>query len=332
MKKASFLLCAFIGTTLSAQNIPAYIPSNGLVAWYPFDSIPVDESGNGHNATYWGTGVVSDTDRFGVPNKACHFDGQTGSYIRIAADSFPTNDRTVSMWFNVPDVSNRPMLLGYGGSGCVGYGNSFLTGLNVGGAASYQTQAHYYSNSLDYPYGSDPINTWINWIVVINGPSISFYIDGVLVPDTGIFTYPTVVTNSDLVFGVMPWCNGIAPYTDQNGGYLLGNLDDIAIWNRALSPNEISNVYNGTTTAITSNGEENNTGIFFNSAASELNFNTQNNENVYHYEIYDCNGRVVKTGNISKGNSVISMREFASGLYTVVIPEVGQTLKFIKNE
>ena len=113
--KTHILLSSFF--LLISFSVFSQSGTSGLVAYYPFNGNANDESGNAINPTYIGTGVTLTTDRFGNPDKAYNFDGNAGSYIRMPADKLPTTNRTISLWFNVPEVSNRPGLLGYGGNG-----------------------------------------------------------------------------------------------------------------------------------------------------------------------------------------------------------------------
>ncbi len=75
MKKLKITLCLFmiIAGSLQAQTIPNYVPSNGLVGWWPFNGNANDESGNGNNGTV--NGATLNTDRFGLVNAAYDFDG-----------------------------------------------------------------------------------------------------------------------------------------------------------------------------------------------------------------------------------------------------------------
>ncbi len=53
MKKRSLLLsvvAAFGFTTVIMAQVPNYVPTNGLVGWWPFNGNTNDESGNGNNA------------------------------------------------------------------------------------------------------------------------------------------------------------------------------------------------------------------------------------------------------------------------------------------
>ena len=51
----TFLLTLSCYIAVNAQsNVPAYIPSSGLKAWYPFDGNANDASGHGYNGTAFG--------------------------------------------------------------------------------------------------------------------------------------------------------------------------------------------------------------------------------------------------------------------------------------
>jgi hypothetical protein len=62
-----FLFFVIAPLSLSAQ-IPSYVPTSGLVGWWPFNGNANDECGNGNNGTV--NGATLTTDRFGVANKA----------------------------------------------------------------------------------------------------------------------------------------------------------------------------------------------------------------------------------------------------------------------
>ena len=51
MKKVFLLLTILTSQIALAQNVPSYVPSNGLLAWWPFTGNAIDSSGNGNNGT-----------------------------------------------------------------------------------------------------------------------------------------------------------------------------------------------------------------------------------------------------------------------------------------
>ena len=75
MKFISILLTAVATLGLTAftmaQIVPNYVPTNGLVGWWPFNGNANDESGNGNNGTVYGAMLTND--RFGNLNSAYSF-------------------------------------------------------------------------------------------------------------------------------------------------------------------------------------------------------------------------------------------------------------------
>jgi hypothetical protein len=93
-------LCALCLLT-SPLDESAQIPTDGLVAYYPFNGNADDESGNKNHGTVYGAQLT--TDRFGIPNKAYSFNGSS-DFIKVAngaAFNFDkTNAFTLNVWIN----------------------------------------------------------------------------------------------------------------------------------------------------------------------------------------------------------------------------------------
>ncbi|MGB3153622.1 MAG: LamG-like jellyroll fold domain-containing protein [Chitinophagaceae bacterium] len=215
--------------------------SQNLVAYYPFNGNANDQSGNAINPTYVGSGVTLTTDRLGNPNKAYNFDGATGSYLRMPSDLLPTTNRTISLWFNVPDVTNMPGLLGYGGNGS--YGTTLLMGLNCTGTGQYWVQGHGGLNGIGYTYPTAPVNNWYHWVLTINGSTQKIYVNGELKSTANTFSGSTAVAGRDFALGVITDASGVAPYTDVNVGYLNGKLDDIRIYDNAMTDAQVQDLF-----------------------------------------------------------------------------------------
>jgi hypothetical protein len=100
MKKKNLLLTAVIALGFSAitmAQVPSYVPTNGMVGWWPFNGNANDESGNGNNGTV--NGATLTTDRFGNANQAYSFDG-VDDYIKIQnSPNFLNQEYSVSIWF-----------------------------------------------------------------------------------------------------------------------------------------------------------------------------------------------------------------------------------------
>jgi hypothetical protein len=226
--------------------VAQWTPNPNPIAYYPFCGNANDQSGNNINPNYIGTGVTLTTDRFGNANSAYDFDGNSNSYIRMPADMLPTTNRTISLWFYADNITNRPGLFAYGGNGTCG--TTFFMGLNISGSGQYQIQGHCNYNLAGYNYPAPPLNNWYHFVVIISGTTQKIYVNGSLKNTTASFSTGTYVTNKDLSLGVITYVNGLAPFTDGNVGYFNGKLDDIRIYNSAISESQILELYNETST------------------------------------------------------------------------------------
>ncbi|MFN5294023.1 MAG: LamG domain-containing protein, partial [Flavobacteriales bacterium] len=219
---------------------------NGLVAWYPFCGNANDASGNENNCQAINTTLIAD--RFGNPNSAYSFDGSS-SHIIGSSTNLPGQERTVSVWFYSEVLDTRPIgssILGYGGTNC---GNSWLQVIdNLGNLPSsqnaFEVQGHCNNVSVTSSFGNNaPVNQWHNWVVVTSVDGTNFYLDGVQIASSQLFINNTYVNNRSFVIGATPAPNGYGFYSDSNVAPWLGSLDDIGIWNRRLTQNEILELF-----------------------------------------------------------------------------------------
>ncbi len=243
MNKKSVLLTALaiagFAVTSLAQTVPAYVPTNGLVGWWPFNGNAIDESVNTNDGTV--NGATLTTDRFGNANSAYSFDG-TSNFIEIP-DSPPlrlnNTDFTISFWVDVNTFgngSNATAFLFKRGSGS---NNGWIIDANSGDSYSLEYQV---SSGTNPNVSSNTIistNVWHNLIVrySLATQNIAFYYDGVLDGSpSSILPTPNSSCSSVLRFGYDTY--------PPNPYWLNGNLDDIGIWNRALTQQEITDLYN----------------------------------------------------------------------------------------
>jgi len=214
------------------------IPTEGLVAYWPFNGNANDESGNEINATV--IEAILSSDRHGNNNSAYSFDGQN-DYLEADASKLPTAERTISLWFYANSVENRPGLLGYGGSST--RGTSWFMGLNVNGLKSFHMSCHYLINRIDYYYTNPPVEEWYHWVITTNSTGTIIYVNGVEVESNTSFVDNTYVTDREIGIGVIANTRGSVPYTDGNVKYFDGSIDDIRIYDRALNESEIQALY-----------------------------------------------------------------------------------------
>ena len=234
-------IAAMAGVTTTAAT-PSYVPTDGLVAWYPFNGNAEDESGNGFDGTV--DGAVLGMDRFSNPNRAYVFDGDDRIFP-ANPEGFPTQDRTTSVWMkSLNAATGGRVLMGYGGSSC---GNSWILTYNNQGHLpstqnAFEIQGHCNNNSVAAPLPPEELTDWHLVVVRTSAQGTDILIDGVLAQHASLFIDDTAPGCA--VFGAMPSTGGGCYYEDANNALWDGWLDDIGIWNRALSDEEVLALYN----------------------------------------------------------------------------------------
>jgi hypothetical protein len=210
-----------------AQNVPSYVPTNGLVGWWPFNGNTTDESSNTNDGNV--NGATLTNDRFGNNNAAYSFNGSNNYISMPTMNNIPMGNsaRTLSVWMNPSSLSNQWTLtaIGYGSPST---NNAFMVGLG-NNIIAVQGWVSDYSSPLIYTVGQ-----WLHAVCTYDGTNIQIYVDGVLI---GTGTNSLWNTNgTEFYFGARP---------SQGNSFFPGQLDDIGIWNRVLTQQEITALYNG---------------------------------------------------------------------------------------
>lgn len=231
-KRSIRVLSLLIFATRMAQ-IHASI-TDGMVLYYPFNGNAADESGNGNHGVI--AGAQLGTDRFGTVGNSYSFSAQ-GQYVETSASSgFPVGmqDFTVSLWVSVNGLINDHQIL-FANGGV----NQFQ--LDVFPSASSVAPMDFLTGG---DYGVPDVHTgdvpwtpeeWYNLQVVRASDKVSIYRDGSLIGQNTVGVGNDAPAGSqNLRFGF-----GQPPQLHQ----LYGSLDDIRIYNRALSPDELQALY-----------------------------------------------------------------------------------------
>ena len=91
-------ILAFAVTNSYSQNLPSYVPTNGIGGYWGFNSNSNDESSNGNNGTIINGASLCDG-RSGVLNNAFDFDGINGQInVNHSSSISPLNYLTISAW------------------------------------------------------------------------------------------------------------------------------------------------------------------------------------------------------------------------------------------
>jgi uncharacterized protein (TIGR02145 family) len=207
--------------------LPDYLPSEGLVGWWPFNGNANDESGNGnHGAEY---GVLPAQDRNGVSSAAFSFGGS--QHIEVSnwnalqgAEAF-----SVSFWAKQP--TNFGWLVCFGQSS---NGKGFVSGTYHWGGNSIGGQLWRY-DFVSSTFASVEQNTWCNIAFVYGSNVLKVYRNGQLITSQAV-DYVDV----QLGAGILNFGKQVDFFEYYNG-----TLDDIGIWNRALTDAEVMALYLG---------------------------------------------------------------------------------------
>lgn len=208
--------------------------TQGLVGYWPFCGNAKDDSGHGNNGTV--NGATLTNDRFGNSNSAYDFDGLTSS-ISGTGVNLPQGDsaRTVSLWvkttggFSVNTGGQTGSVFDYG---------TLENNKRFGVLLVDNDFTNYFSAVYNdfHPNTSVVSNVWTNIVWVYSETNLKLYINGILSSTGNVSNLNT--TGQNFVIGnTIP--NSIGQYEKYKGA-----IDDIGIWNRALTPSEISQLYN----------------------------------------------------------------------------------------
>jgi hypothetical protein len=207
---------------------------NGLVGYWPFCGNANDQSGNGNNGTV--NGATLTTDRFGNSNSAYSFDGITNDITFQQLFTFnSSNNATLSIWLNgqnPPNSVQGTFLKSRLNQIDNNRFNLFVNPINQGLKLNVDYRE---SNFNIHILNIDTIQTgnWTNLVLTRNNNIYSTYINGQL--------SSTSIDNNPILPNSIGWILGNDP--SSNSDYA-GKLDDIGIWNRALSQQEITQLYN----------------------------------------------------------------------------------------
>lgn len=219
-------------SNVMAQNVPSYVPTNGLVGWWPFNGNANELIGLTTPSTNTAT---LDKDRFNIGNQAYRFNGN--NVIKFLGDNALSkvgnnfNDWTINFWINPTTLNtNSAVILGSFGWG---YGISLrnnnqinISYIKTGGGSEYST------------ISTIQINKWSMISLVKSSTSIKVFIDNQLNIEFNNVNNIATYNKNNSWFGA----NG-----QDNVDYYNGLIDDISIHNRALTQQEINALYTGNT-------------------------------------------------------------------------------------
>jgi hypothetical protein len=194
-------------------------PLSGLADWYQAEGNALDSIGTNH-----GTLVNGATFAVGSTGQAFSLDG-TDDFVDVASTVNLGSAYTVELWIH-PTSTGFQNLVSNNQSGA-NFGNLYYSGTSTN--LQYVQAGGLKANSLS---GSVPLNAWTHAALTYDGAVTRLYVNGVASgAPSGIHTE---TFNNPLRFGYS---------IDGAGVRFQGRLDEISLYNRALSAAEIQAVF-----------------------------------------------------------------------------------------
>ncbi len=225
-----------VGSTQAQSNVPAYVSPDGLVGWWPFTGNAADSSGKANHGTV--TNAQLTTDRRGFEKSAYDFDGN-GDYINVLDNpTLRCRQVTMAAWVyqrnTNPAQENQVIYKGkFADATSEAYSLNMRLETSVKINSGCQSGQGWQNLSFDRQVA---LNTWTHLCATFDGDSIHAYINGVQVKSSAVSGKIDSCIGADLRFG---YNHNIY----QSGNAFLGKIDDIGIWNRALSAAEVKVLY-----------------------------------------------------------------------------------------
>ena len=222
------------------------------IAYYPFNGNTNDASGNGRNAVY--NGATLTTDKDGVDEQAYYFDGTESNYM-LFDYQFPFHtemNSALAFWINIE--GGHTIIWTDGNNSGSGNRLQFYTWAFAGGDGFAFDGNGFTSGEMTVP-----LNEWHNIAIVKEGDIYHTFLDG-----------SPMVTN-DCAGQVLP----ITPswsIAGRSGLGLIGKIDEIKLWNRALSEAEIVSALPVELSSFTANLNSNDVEIIWKTATEVNNY------------------------------------------------------------
>ncbi len=335
MKKLSFILGLGIFANYSAQTSL----DTGLVRSYPFNGNANDIGPNAQHGFV--NGATLTTDRFGNPNAAYNFDG-VDDYILIYpyynTNSYLTlNEYTYSAWAlsqTIPAAGTQKFVVFIGdylnntGGQAISISNMGTMASNGWGGFSAYDSAGFLNRYVVYNNMSIAPNVWRHIVITRSTNVMNLYIDGVLttIDSTNFPTIPFYGYVDAMLLDVSG--SALIGVSHNYSGYFHGKIDDVRIYNRAISASEVNALYNLPTTL---NSLRDFTVSKFNlspnpaSDKAQLNYNLPNTKNLV-FNISNIQGQILKSEflNSNQGAFQLDLTKFDNGVYFYTIVADGE--------
>jgi hypothetical protein len=207
------------------------VPKNGRIAYYKFNGNANDSSGNSYHMIVNGPALCPD--RFGRPNHAYAYDG-VDDYLAYTSPLPQGSDFTYSVWFFSESFNHRGLILHNGTGVSSGIGILQNAGTTWPAFNDPGDLMSFYAGGVNY-YAAvqTSLNTWHHLVIRCSGANYDYFYDNVLV---GSGTFSSLPPIGSFYLGYNFYGN--------NCGFK-GKIDDVTVYNRAITNAEVDTLFNG---------------------------------------------------------------------------------------
>jgi len=313
----------------------------GLVGYWSFDSLAgnqfLDLTGQGNHGFVVGASQVK-----GIQGNALNFNGHS-DYAVIGEEENPPqifqdlSEGTISLWFRVnliPRLHGIAPLFYYGGLTQCDFFDAANQGLilEVGHSpVHFESERLYFTiwkNGCTYPSfcfdSNNPVKKeeWYHLAVVVGPDFNTGFLNGYEIGNRrynfGNASYSQFF--EDALKHEVLWLG--KGHWDRTVQYLSGAIDELRIYNRALSAEEIEVLYLQNAGAGRISGghieKENGTHIYPNPAYSDLRYDFQESGlEITGYTISDLKGKILRSVNTRDKTGLITVEGLSPGMYNL---------------
>jgi hypothetical protein len=297
-----------------AQIVPSYLPTNALVSYWGFENTTNDYTSNNNDGNIVGSSNYV-ADRFGNVGNSYSF--VSGSDIVCTTNSFNNIQVfSTSIWFK---TQNGGYLFGMNNGQC-SHGGQWdrYTFINASGNIVF----YLFNGSEQFciSTGNYKDDIWHNVVSVLSPDGMKLYVDGVL------STQNNSVVSAENYVGY--W--RVGGLQSGGDGTMIGNIDDIGVWDRALTPSEILYIYQQGSLSVNEQKLVN-FKIYPNPTADKLTVENLDISFDAEYVIVDLIGKEIMKGKIEGKTSIINVNTLSNGVYVLSIKgKETKAIKFVK--
>lgn len=277
-----------------------------LIGYWPFNGNTLDESSFSNNAVNFS--CLLSSDHSSSINSAFGFNG-SNSYMEI-----PSSYSTLNLPFSISVWALKTQLVGYEhiftSSSAVNQYSGIYLGVNPAGNVqiSYSDGGPLgsFSRRSFATISTFPLNEWVHISAVVNGQN-DMVIQFNCVEQEGTYSG----SGGNLVHGLN---NALIGSAAHNPNYWSGKLDNIRLYNRALTSDELFAICRIEEYLTDSEVFSSNDFLIYPNPSSDY-INIKNLSSFNSYQMFDLRGRLIVSDNIFDFDSKLDISFLAKGNY-----------------